>query len=135
MGLLPSAKLERVAQELARMASANEASERAGYDATAKSFGSNARKRACREDVKARVRELQEAAIPDVVADASAFIKEKCIKIIGYELGKSKTRVSDQIMAMTLLAKIIGAMAPEKVDLSLQGLGERLEAARRRVGS
>lgn len=97
------------------MASAEEASERAGYDTTAASFASNARKRGCRADVKARVQELQQAAIPDVIGDASRFIKDRCFNIAAHDLGKAKTKVSDQIAAMALLARIDGLLAPTKL--------------------
>lgn len=116
MGLLPNRQLERVAQELARMASAEKASEEAGYDTGKSSFASNARKRACRDDVKARVRELQQASIPDVIADTRKFIGDNCLRIASYDLGRKKTKVSDQIAAMLLLAKMDGLLAPTKIS-------------------
>lgn len=127
MGVLPDRKLEKVAQELARFKSPTEASEAAGYKAGT-SFGPNARKRACRPDVKARVLELQR--ISGVVAAAdSAYIQRKLMEITEVPVAKSAIKPSDQIAALTLLAKIVGAMAPEKHDHTLDGLGERLSAA------
>lgn len=62
MGVLKNPKHEMVAQELAAMRSAEEASATADYDTAASSFAPNARKRAQRKDIRARVIEIQSAA-------------------------------------------------------------------------
>lgn len=132
MGVLSDRRLEIVAQELARGKSPAEASVAAAYK-PGTSFKHNARKRACRPDVKARVLELQR--ISGVVAAAdSAYIQRKLIEITE-AVPKMAIRPSDQIAALTLLARIIGALAPEKHDHTLNGLGDRLDAALARAAA
>jgi hypothetical protein len=133
MSLLPDRRLEAVAQNLAKMMSPEEASAAAGYDAKKTSFASNARKRACRKDVKARVADLLEASIPDVIEQASDFIKRRCIELAAPDLGRKKLKPSDQIAALTLYAKVTGALAPEKHDHSFSGHGDKLDAALKRL--
>ena len=123
-------KLERFAQELALMKSPVEASRAAGYPAGT-SFNSNARKRACRADVKARVAELQ-GKEAELVGVDSAWVQRRLKEIAEVNLGKSKIKVSDQIASLNLLAKMIGAFAPEKIDLGFGGLGNKLDAALQR---
>lgn len=118
MGVLPNPKFERVAQELARLKTPEQASEIAGYDATASSFASNARKRACRSDIKARVAEIQgaEAALSGVDA---AWIMAKAAVIGGVKLDPEDIKPNDVIAALNLLAKMTpGALAPTKGELT-----------------
>lgn len=132
MGVLSEPRLELLAQGLARGKTVIEASQAAGYK-PGSSFASNARKRANRKDVKARVLELQ--TVSGVVAAAdSASLQRKLLEIIDVPLVPDDVRTADRIAAMTLLAKIIGAMAPEKHDHTLTGLGERLDRAIQRIG-
>lgn len=59
MPILRNQRLETVAQELACGHSPDEASRIAGYDQRASSFSPNARKRAARKDVQARLAEIR----------------------------------------------------------------------------
>lgn len=115
MPTLPDRKLEKVAQELAQLRTAEQASKAAGYDDTRSSFKSNARKRACRADVKARVQEIQGKDADEVSFNIAAWIEGRLIEIASPKLAESKIKVSDQISALQSLGKIHDIFAPEKV--------------------
>lgn len=115
MAALPDRRHERVAQLLAVMKTAAEASAEAGYDTKALSFESNAKKRACRPDIKARVAELQSAIAACAVIDA-AWICGKAAAIGGITLNPEEIKPTDVIAALNLLAKMTpGALVPQKV--------------------
>lgn len=115
MAAMKDRRHERVAELLSAMKTPEQASAEAGYDTKAKSFASNARKRACRPDIKARVAELQGQIAACMVIDA-AWLRDKMAKIAGTEIADDDIRASDVIAAANLLAKMIpGALAPTKV--------------------
>jgi hypothetical protein len=119
MSALRNPKLEHVAQELAAMRGAEEASRTAGYP-DGSSFVSNARKRACRADVQRRVAELrapEEQRRIDGVRTTREWLLAKCASIAGRDLGLEALKVSDQIAALKLMAQIEGWIAPERHDV------------------
>lgn len=116
MSALWNQKLEVVAQELAAGKTPLEASEAAGYPSAASSFASNARKRAQRADVRKRVREIRAPAIKraeDGAGVTSEWMLTKLYKVANPDLGRKKTKVSDQIAAMRLAAQIKGLLVPD----------------------
>lgn len=123
---------ERVAQALAAMKTPVQASREAGYkDGT--SFAPNARKRAQRKDIRARVAELQ-AKEADLVSINAEWIRRETALVAGVELTSSQIKATDKIAALNLLAKMTpGALAPEKHEHTLNGLGSRIDAAIQRV--
>ena len=127
MGVLSNPRHEKVAQELARFKSPVEASQAAGYP-PGTSFAANARKRTQRPDIRRRVKEIQTVS-GVIAAGDSAWIQRKLVEIAEIPLNDEEVRPTDQIAALNLLAKIIGAMAPEKHEHTLNGLGTRIDAA------
>ncbi len=118
MAALANRRFERVAQSLAAMKSAEQASVDAGYPKTS-SFAANARKRATYPEIKARVKELQDQQAACMVIDA-AWLLGKCAKMAGYEI--KPRNASEVISAMSLLAKMLpGALVPTKLDLEHDG--------------
>ena len=114
------ARLEVFAQALAAGNTPVEAARIAKYP-NGTSFAANARKRAQRADVKARVAELRAPALEKVKKDIEISVEwaaKKLAAIADFDLGAEITKVSDQIAAINLLAKINGWMAPEKSELS-----------------
>ena len=110
------ARLEAFAQALAMGQTPVEAARTAGYRA-ARSFASNARKRAGRRDVKARVRELQAPAVAKVMERIDLSVEwtlERLAKIAATELPSAEIKASDVIAAHKLIAQIKGYLAPEK---------------------
>jgi hypothetical protein len=132
MAPLRNPRHEKVAQELALMHDAYAASLAAGYDPTKSAFKPNARKRANRKDVQARKAQIL-AKEADLVSLDAAWIQRRLVEICKVELGVDRIKTSDQIAGLTLLAKMIGALAPELHDVLLVGLGDRLNAARARL--
>lgn len=116
MAVLDNARHERIAQLLAANCSAEEASAQAGYDRNKSSFAPNARKRAQRPEIRARVKELQ-GQVADRLVDVTAeWIQQRVAKIAAAEIPIEDVRASDVIAAARLLAQMIpGAMAPTKV--------------------
>lgn len=111
-------KLEKFAQELALGRTPSEASATAGYAENASSFGPNARKRAQDKRVKARVAELRAPGIEAAERDAeinTEYVLNRAARIANFDLPASRTKVSDQVAALNLIAKVIGSMAPEEV--------------------
>jgi len=116
MGRLRDPRHEMVAREMALGKSAVEACEIAGYPAGS-SFGPNARKRAQRLDIKARIAELQ-APIEAWAKQANAVTRERLLcglhRIIDLNIDDKDIRVSDQLVAIRIAAQIIGALAPDR---------------------
>jgi phage terminase small subunit len=138
MSALSDLKLERFAQALLRHLAngltagkaATLAAQEAGYSGS--SLASNARKRAQRKDVKARMVELAaprqaeaEAEIAQTVQAVEANLFRMALK--NYDSAEIKPEHS--IKASDLLAKIKGWNAPERVEHTLNGLGDRLDRA------
>jgi len=114
MAALRDRRHEKVAQLLAVMTPYEQASREAGYK-DGSSFKANARKRALRPDIKARVAELQakEAALASVNA---AWIMRETAEVAGVKLADDQVKASDKIAALNLLAKMIpGALVPQKI--------------------
>jgi hypothetical protein len=121
---------EKFAQALALGNSPVEAARLAGYRGTGETFAANARRKAQRSDVKARVAELRAPALAEVqkqIDISIAWAAQKLAAIANYDLGMDAAKVSDQISALTLLAKMNGWLAPEKLEHGFSGLGDRLE--------
>jgi hypothetical protein len=117
MAALRDRRHEQVAQLLAVMKTPAAASREAGYkDGT--SFDANARKRANRRDIRARVAELQ-AAQADLVEIDAAWIRRKVARIAGIEFDASEVEPGQALAALNLLAKMThGALVPTKVEAS-----------------
>lgn len=114
MAALANRRHERVAQCLAAMKSAEQASAEAGYPRNS-SFAANARKRACYPHIKERVAELQGQQAACMVIDA-AWLQGKVARLAGYEIDLKHVKASDVISAAALLAKMLpGALVPQKV--------------------
>lgn len=114
MAALANRRFERVAQALAAMKSAEQASLEAGYPKTS-SFAANARKRATYPQIKERVAELQGQQAACMVIDA-AWLQGKVARLAGYEIDLKHVKASDVISAAALLAKMLpGALVPQKV--------------------
>ena len=110
------ARLEAFAQALAMGQTPVEAARTAGYR-PATSFASNARTRAIRRDVKARVRELQAPAVAKVMERIDLSVDwtlERLAKIAATELPSADIKASDVIAAHKLIAQIKGYLAAEK---------------------
>lgn len=141
MPVLRNPKLEAVAQELAHDKSDEEASRLAGYpDGT--SFKPNARKRAQRPDVRERVAELRAPGVKEAertAAITAEYVLTKAADIVDVKVPKSKVKVSDQVAALGLIARVIGAMAPDKHaltdkdgnDLTIDGLMRAIDGRTR----
>jgi hypothetical protein len=116
MAALANRRFERVAQSLAAMKSAEQASIDAGYPKTS-SFAANARKRATYPEIKARVKELQDQQAACMVIDA-AWLRGKVARMAGYEIETRHMKASDVIAAAALLAKMLpGALIADKLEV------------------
>jgi hypothetical protein len=114
MAVLRDRRHEKVAQLLAVMTPYEEASREAGYR-PGSSFRDNARKRAQRPDIRARVAELQ-AKEAELVSIDVAWIKRKTAEIAGVDIPPDEVRASDKIAALNLLAKMTkDALVPQKI--------------------
>jgi hypothetical protein len=116
------ARLELFSEALAMGKSSSEAAHIAGYPAGS-SFASNARKRAQRSDVKARVAELRKPALDKLAAEIDLSVEwalGRLYAIASPDLGKRAIKTPDQLRAIELLAKIRGWMAPDKLDLAVR---------------
>lgn len=117
MAALRDRRHEKVAQLLAVMKSAEEASREAGYK-DGSSFADNARKRANRPDIKARVAELQ-AKEADLVSINVEWLKREAAEVAGVKLDPATVKASDKVAALNLLAKMTpGALVPQHTELS-----------------
>ena len=113
MPVLGNARYEAAAQVLAGRGSAEEAAAAAGYDTNARSFKSNARRFIQRDDIRARVQELQGNIADKVVTATAEWIEQQLVTIA--EADVKEIKASDKIAALRELAKIRGIYAPEKV--------------------
>jgi len=123
---------ERLAQARALGYKPNDAARLAGYKGSGKTFAANARKACNRPDVKARVRELRAPALARVqeqINISAAWAAQKLAAMANHDLPMDEIKASDQVMALRLLAQMNGWLAPEKVEHSLNGLGDRLDQA------
>ena len=125
MSALADPKLEKFTQallsNLARSKAAEKAAVTAGY--TGSSLGHNARKRAGRNDVKARMAELAAPAQAETEREVVATVETAIAKLseIGTaKLGDDAIKVPDQIAAWKLMAQIKGWLAPEKRDIAFE---------------
>jgi hypothetical protein len=131
-----SAQRERLAQALAMGHKPNEAARIAGYAGQGKTFAANARKVCNHPDVKARVEELRAPALAKVKKQIDISVEwavQKLASMANHELSLDEVKATDQIAALRLLAQINGWLAPEKIEHSLNGLGDRLDGAIRRL--
>jgi hypothetical protein len=118
MPAIKNPKLEAVAQELANGKSTEEASRAAGYP-DGSSFKPNAKRRAQRPDVKARVAELRAPGVAKAeehVAINTEYVLTKASDIVNVKKPASAVKVSDQVAALNLIAKVIGILAPDKLE-------------------
>lgn len=130
MGVLANPQHETVAQELARGKSPTEASQIAGYQAGS-SFAPNARKRAQRDDIKQRVHEINTLTAVHETAD-TAWLQRQVVDAIMRPIHGVK-KESDHKAYLELHAKILGAFAAEKHDVSFVNHGDKLDSALKRL--
>jgi|SRR5581483_5392304 len=110
------ARLEVFAQALAAGHSPVEAARAAKYP-NGSSFAANARKRAQRKDVKARVAELTKPALDKVAAAIEANVawaSRHLVDVAEKAFKEGDAKIPDGIRAIDLLAKLHGWLAPEK---------------------
>jgi hypothetical protein len=120
MAALANRRHERVAQSLAAMKSAEQASVEAGYPKKS-SFAANARKRATYPEIKARVKELQGQQAACMVIDA-AWVLGKVARMAGYEIETRHMKPADVIAALRLLADMVpGAKVADKLQIGGDG--------------
>lgn len=117
MGVLTEPRLELLAQALAAGKTVIEASKAAGYK-NGTSFASNARKRAQRKDVKARVLEIQTVSGVFAAVDA-AYLQRKAQEIVEVPLIADDVSTADRIKALDFIAKLKGLYAAEKHEVGL----------------
>jgi phage terminase small subunit len=122
--------LRNIVAGLPRGKAATAAAREAGYKGSA--LVDNARKRSHRADVKARMIELAaprlavaEAALDETMESVTTNLFRMALK--QYDAVEIKPEHS--IKASDLLAKLKGAYAPEKIEHSLNGHGDRLDRA------
>lgn len=109
----------------------------AGYKGSGKTFAANARRNANRADVKARVAELRAPAMAKVQEQIDISVEwaaQKLAAMANHDLPTDDIKPSDQVAALRLLAQMNGWLAPEKVEHTLNGLGDRLDRAFSRLG-
>jgi hypothetical protein len=128
---LANAKYEAFARELAKFTNVYQAYKVAGYK-EGTSFKPNARKLAQNADVKARVAYLQRVSGVTVAID-SAYLQRKLVEIADTVIDPDDIKISDQLKALEMLGKLNGLFAPEKHDVTLTNLAQRLDAAMRRT--
>jgi phage terminase small subunit len=123
--------LRNIVAGMARGKAAAEAAREAGYKGS--SLVDNARKRAQRKDVKARIIELaspQQEQIEKEIAVDAAKAKSRLGEIIMAAINFDETAMpKDVINAVRTLAAMDGWLAPEKIEHSLNGHGDRLDRA------
>lgn len=120
MGALWNKKHEAVAQALAEQKTPEEACQLAGYK-PGSSFKDNARKLSHRPDIKARVSELLAPGIAEAerqIAVDTEYVLTKARRIVEVKVANSKVKVADQIAALNLIAKVVGAFAPDRHELA-----------------
>ena len=128
MSGLRDPRLEIFAREYARLKAAGTPASQAavdaavearykGYQNPSKTFAANARKKAQRKDVKARVAELLAPKTEQAEREIEAtkeWAEGKLVKIINYDLGEEAVKIDHQLKSMELLAKFRGWLAPEQ---------------------
>jgi len=138
MGALADQKLEAFAQSLLRNIAnglprgkaATEAAREVGYRGS--SLADNARKRSHRADVKARMVELAAPRLAEAEAALDETMEAVTTNLFRMALRRydaDEIKPEHSIKASDLLAKLKGAYASEKVEHTLNGLGDRLDAA------
>jgi len=110
---LKNRKYEVIAQQLARGATAVEASLAAGYPGDGSSFAANCRQRANFPQVKARVAALQAKALETLNVDLNGLLK-RLWEIASHSPYKERVRTSDSLRAIDMLLRIGGHYAPTK---------------------
>jgi phage terminase small subunit len=110
---LPNRKYEVIAQQLARGATAIEASLAAGYRSDGSAFAANCRQRAAYPQIKARVAALQAKALEKVNLDLG-WILERLVEIARRGPYRERVRTSDSLRAIDMLLRIGGHYAPAK---------------------
>lgn len=128
---LANAKHEAFARELAKFTSVYKAYKLAGYK-EGSSFKPNARKLAQNVDIKARVAHLQRVSGVTVAVD-SAYVQRKLVEIADIPIDTDQVKIGDQLKALEMLGKLNGLFAPEKHDVTLTNLADRLDRAMRRT--
>jgi hypothetical protein len=109
-----------------------EAARIAGYKGGGKTFAANARKACNRPDVKARIVELRApsaAKVQQQIDISVEWANRSLAAIAGQQLDPEDIKATDVVASFRLLAQINGWLAPEKVEHSLNGLGDRLDRA------
>lgn len=135
MGALRDPQLEKFAQALLaniahgmpRSKAAEAAARASGY--TGKSLAPNARKRAQRKDVKARMVELAQPAQEQAERELTLTLETATQKLaeIVHTPTPDEIKPADQIAALGLAAKMFGWLAPKKSELSGTVGIERIE--------
>ena len=127
MAALSDPKLEKfsqallinIAQGMPRSKAATAAAKTAGYGGT--SVAANARKRATLPQVKKRMAELAAPAQRQAESEVVASVEDanrKLGAIAGVAVRSERVKPSDQVAAMSLMARINGWLAPEKTELT-----------------
>jgi hypothetical protein len=120
MGVLKNRRLEIFAQSLALGKPTYDAAREAGYNADAPSFEANARQRAAKPELKARVAELMQRtadSVADRVAIDRAWLLSQLTEIAGYDIAGLEVKLTDKLKALELVAKVCGLFAPEKREI------------------
>jgi hypothetical protein len=110
---LSNPKLEIVAQQLAKGATAAEASIAAGYRTNGAAFAANCRQRANYPEVKSRVASLQAKAAERLTIDL-AWIYERLVEIASRTPYSEEIKTGDKLRALDMLIRLGGYCAPEK---------------------
>jgi len=110
----------QLAAGVRRSTAAVRAAEAAGYPrrSSPEAFASNARKRAARPDVQARVAELMAPALAKAQAELDATVERvtrNLVQILECPLDPADVRAADHIAAVRVLADLHGWNAPKKV--------------------
>lgn len=125
MPALSDPKLEKFAQallvnyanDMPRTKAAEDAARKAGYSGSA--LGPNARKRAQRKDVKARMAELAAPALAkiqdELITPTVDLAVSRLMKIAMADLGVDAIKVPDQLAAWKLMGEWKGWKAPDKI--------------------
>lgn len=128
---LANEKHEAFARELAKFTNVYQAYKAAGFK-EGSSLKPNARRLAQNAQVKARVAYLQRVSGVTVAAD-SAYIQRQLIEMVESGYNTDEINPGHVLKALELLGKINGVFAPEKIDVTLTNLADRLDRAMRRT--
>jgi hypothetical protein len=122
--------LRNIVAGLPRGKAATAAAREAGYKGS--SLVDNARKRSHRPDIKGRMIELAAPRIAEAEAALDKSMESVTTNLFRMALKQydaDEIKPEHSIKASDLLAKLKGAYAPEKIEHSLNGLGDRLDRA------